>query len=242
MKEKLESIEIYCSSLEETEKKLTKIFNEVMSGNIPLKRKVELRKESLRISIGLLKTLRECLALGKKELKRDKITNSLEVAITLLLTISSMVAFFFNPLISLVLIIFAMIKSLTKMNSLKNQIDSSKEVTKEVLAKFDQVSVLMDNIDRRLSLDIKINKDTDGEVATKQIDLANDVILEYLDTGNIKEVDNDIKLYIIKLLQSDLKDEENISQVGSLEELLKIAKDKVDRETKEQGIKLVKGE
>lgn len=95
----------------------------------------------------------------------------------------------------------------------------------------------MDNIDRRLSLDIAINKETDGELTTKNIDLANDVILEYLETGSLKEIDNDTKIYVIKLLQSDLKTDEI-----NIHELLRLAKDKVDKESKEKGIKLVKGE
>ena len=95
----------------------------------------------------------------------------------------------------------------------------------------------MDNIDRRLSLDIAINKETNGELATKNIDLANDIILEYLETGSLKEIDNDTKIYVIKLLQSDLKTDEI-----NIHELLRLAKDKVDKESKEKGIKLVKGE
>ena len=123
------------------------------------------------------------------------------------------------------------------MNSLKTKLDSSKDDLDQVVAKLDQVSRLMDNIDRRLSLDIAINKETDGELATKNIDLANDIILEYLESGSLKEIDNDTKIYVIKLLQSDLKTDEI-----NIHELLRLAKDKVDKESKEKGIKLVKGE
>ena len=236
MKE-VESLEIYAKSLVDTEKELTTIFNEVMSGNLSLKRKVELRKDALRISLNLFKVLRECLVMGKKELKKEKFTNGIDVFVAMGLTISALVAFVFNPLISLVLLAFAMIKCVTKMNSLKTKLDSSKDDLEQVVAKLDQVSRLMDNIDRRLSLDIAINKETNGELATKNIDLANDIILEYLETGNLKEIDNDTKIYVIKLLQSDLKTDEI-----NIHELLRLAKDKVDKESKEKGIKLVKGE
>ena len=119
------SVKIFYKKLDEIEKDLTNIFNEVTSGKTPLKRRIELRKESLRISLDLLRTLKECIILGKKELKKDKIINTLDIVVIGVLTFGSVALFFFNPLFSLLALSFSILKNFTKLKKLKNEINES---------------------------------------------------------------------------------------------------------------------
>lgn len=240
MKHKLESLEICLEKLNETEKELTKIFNEVMTGTLSLKQKTILRKKYITLNIRLFKMLKECIVLGSKEVKLENKINIIEMILLFIATIGSMIFAFFNPLFSITALILLMAIGLLKYDSLNKQVSSSRVKEMDFKEKMEQIFTIMDNIDRRLSLDIKVSKDTDGEVTTKQIDLANDAILEYLETGNIKEVDNEVKLYVIKILQSDLKNEEYNKEENNMETLLRLAKEKVDKEELNKGVKLVK--
>lgn len=229
------SLDICLKELKNINNELTKVFNEVMSSNIPYKKRILLREKTIL----LLKKQHDLLVdsgkLSKKELKEEYVINILDVALTLGLTIGSFVIIFFNILLVIPLLGVGMLQSQIKLKSLKGKIDDSGIKIDDYIKETNQLGIMFDNVSRRLSLDLSVKKNNDLSEELDDIDLANNLIVEYLNTGIIKEASDSVRMYVIKLLQSDLKIQE-----CDFYKLLSLAKEKVLVESKEIGVTLKK--
>ena len=94
----------------------------------------------------------------------------------------------------------------------------------EIIKLTDSLNILTSNITRRLSIENDLNVGKDKNIT--EVDLANEIILKYLEDKELLDMSDNIKDCVIKLLQSDLK-----TNNSDIEELLDIAYEKNKKET-----------
>ena len=230
-----DSLEVCVEELKNINNELTKVFNEVMSNNISYNKRILLREKTILLLKKQHDLLVDSSKLGKKELREEVIINILDMAVALGLTFGGIIVIFFNILLVIPIFGLGILQSQIKLSSLKGKIDNSGGRIDDYIEETNQLGIMFDNVSRRLSLDISVNKSADLSKELEDIDLANDVIVEYINTGIIKDTNDKVRMYIIKILQSDLK-----SQECDFYKLLSLAKEKVVNETKEIGVALKK--
>jgi len=233
--------EILLIKIDELYKKLNNIFDELMlNKNINLNRKTILRKDIIKISKKYKEYITNYTKISISEFNKEKRRDFIEIIIIIMLFILSFTIVFINPLVSLLVLMIPMIYSIKNIKNIPKQMSERKKITNIICKKTDEFLILLENCNVRLSLNISIEKNNENDNSydfINNIDIANEVIIKYLNEGILEEIDELTKVIIIKILQSDLKTDSN-----NLIELLNLAKSTIEEQNLVKGESLKKNE
>lgn len=213
----------------EIEKELTPIFYELLNSNISLEKKSLLRKKTLL----LLKKGYQAIIIteeNKTNIKSDekvKIDPEKLLNIGLLVRLGGALILFFAPMVSFVIQIVGIgIEHYAR--SKNTDVDLYSE---DLIKRANELTILYGNCIRRLGIEIENVYVEDNDKKIDNMDLANEVILEYINTGNYKETNKEVEELVIKILKYDLK-----NNSVDIKELLELAKIKIEKENLKEGI------
>ena len=96
----------------------------------------------------------------------------------------------------------------------------------KLIEKIQKVNIIMYNCSTRLSLDFDLTTSEYSNEDFLDIELASDIIINYINNKEIKVETEEVKTFIIKMLQQDLK-----SDSTDLIELLNLEREKNNEET-----------
>lgn len=224
MKKERESSLDAIDAFNEANSSLSGIWEELLSNkNLSPKMRSIYRRKVLFILKKLSIKLEEANKKSGKELHETKIKGKRNILIILILVLISFITLCFNQLFSLIPLLISLNVSFKMFsNASKREIEITKNI-EEIIKLTDLVNILTSNITRRLSIENSLEVGKDNNI--KEIDLANEIILKYLEDKVLLDMDETTKNNIIKLLQSDLK-----TDINDLEELLNMASLKENEE------------
>ena len=149
-----------------------------------------------------------------------------------ILSILVLILMFINPLIALPLNLYTMHRLMKLKDQLFNKKDE--ERAKEVEQQLRTIKIIAQNCDTFMTSKYKKREERILEESIiSDINHANAILGNILYTGKIIELPDEIKFYVIKMLQDDLETKEE-----SLEELVKMAREKMSIETLNDDLEL----
>lgn len=200
-------------TLNSVDKELSEIFYELMGNNISLKKRMLLREKTLllirkaydSLSVGADKTEKELKDYDTEYAKSKKISN-----ISFAIRMIGLLFLFIKPLVSLTLQLIAIGMQHHAIKIMSNFEEPRVDLSKEVVAKGNSLSILIGNCARRLSLDVEVCSDKEDEELFDKMDIANNIIAEYVKSNTLPdEIDEITKEILVKMLKKDLKVESN---------------------------------
>lgn len=232
---KKDATEEILESLNSVDKELTEIFYELMDNNISLKKRMLLREKTLvlvrkvydSLMVELDKTEQELEDYNTEYDKSKKIAN-----ISFVIRMIGLLFLFIKPLLSLTLQLIAIGMHHHAIKKMSNFEEPKEDLAKEIVNKANSLNILIGNCARRLSLDVEVCTDKEDEELFDRMDIANNIIQEYVKTNMLSEnIDEITKEILVKMLKKDLKIESN-----DIKYLLDEASKKIKEETLKENI------
>ena len=209
----------------EADKDLSSIWNILSSdNNLSIKMRSIYRRKVLCILKKLSIKLTNANEKSKQELINTKKNAKRNLYFIIGLLIVTFIILCFNPVASLIPLFISLNISLKLFKNASNDEISITNNIGEIIKLTDSLNILTSNITRRLSIENDLNVGKDKNIT--EVDLANEIILKYLEDKELLDMSDNIKDCVIKLLQSDLK-----TNNSDIEELLDIAYEKNKKET-----------
>ena len=209
----------------EADKDLSSIWNILSSNNnLSIKMRSIYRRKVLCILKKLSIKLTNANEKSKQELINTKKNAKRNLYFIIGLLIVTFIILCFNPVASLIPLFISLNISLKLFKNASNDEISITNNIGEIIKLTDSLNILTSNITRRLSIENDLNVGKDKNIT--EVDLANEIILKYLEDKELLDMSDNIKDCVIKLLQSDLK-----TNNSNIEELLDIAYEKNKKET-----------
>lgn len=217
------------------DKELTEVFYELMSGNISLKKRMLLRDKTLL----LIRKAYESLIFGVDKTEKDlKDIEEIEekskkmAFIALIIRFIGILLLFKNPYLSLTAQFVGIGMNHYASKKLHEARDREPDYSVELVNKANSLNILIGNCSRRLSLDVDIYTEKESDELFDKMDIANNIINEYVKSNVIpQEIDDITKEILIKMLQKDLKIDSN-----NMNYLLEEASKKIKEEEKKENI------
>ena len=204
---------------------LSSIWNILSSdNNLSIKMRSIYRRKVLCILKKLSIKLTNANEKSKQELINTKKNAKRNLYFIIGLLIVTFIILCFNPVASLIPLFISLNISLKLFKNASNDEISITNNIGEIIKLTDSLNILTSNITRRLSIENDLNVGKDKNIT--EVDLANEIILKYLEDKELLDMSDNIKDCVIKLLQSDLK-----TNNSDIEELLDIAYEKKKKET-----------
>jgi len=215
-------------NLDNTYNKFSHLFDELMSmEKVTYNKKSILRKEMIEVCkdlyIYLSSDLEKVITKINNKNNRRK---SLGIAtlLNILLKILGLSFLFINPLITILVNLFSLSIDMYLFNPKRlKEIEINYD---KLIEKIQKVNIIMYNCSTRLSLDFDLTTSEYSNEDFLDIELASDIIINYINNKEIKVETEEVKTFIIKMLQQDLK-----SDSTDLIELLNLAREKNNEET-----------
>lgn len=209
----------------EADKDLSSIWNILSSdNNLSIKMRSIYRRKVLCILKKLSIKLTNANEKSKQELINTKKNAKRNLYFIIGLLIVTFITLCFNPVASLIPLFISLNISLKLFKNASNDEITITNNIGEIIKLTDSLNILTSNITRRLSIENDLNVGKDKNIT--EVDLANEIILKYLEDKELLDMSDNIKDCVIKLLQSDLK-----TNNSNIEELLDIAYEKNKKET-----------
>lgn len=209
----------------EADKDLSSIWNILSSdNNLSIKMRSIYRRKVLCILKKLSIKLTNANEKSKQELINTKKNAKRNLYFIIGLLIVTFIILCFNPVASLIPLFISLNISLKLFKNASNDEISITNNIGEIIKLTDSLNILTSNITRRLSIENDLNVGKDKNII--EVDLANEIIIKYLEDKELLDMSDNIKDCVIKLLQSDLK-----TNNSDIEELLDIAYEKNKKET-----------
>ena len=209
----------------EADKDLSSIWNILSSdNNLSIKMRSIYRRKVLCILKKLSIKLTNANEKSKQELINTKKNAKRNLYFIIGLLIVTFITLCFNPVASLIPLFISLNISLKLFKNASNDEISITNNIGEIIKLTDSLNILTSNITRRLSIENDLNVGKDKNIT--EVDLANEIIIKYLEDKELLDMSDNIKDCVIKLLQSDLK-----TNNSDIEELLDIAYEKNKKET-----------
>ena len=223
--EELHSALDVIDAFNEADKDLSSIWNILSSdNNLSIKMRSIYRRKVLCILKKLSIKLTNANEKSKQELINTKKNAKRNLYFIIGLLIVTFIILCFNPVASLIPLFISLNISLKLFKNASNDEISITNNIGEIIKLTDSLNILTSNITRRLSIENDLNVGKDKNIT--EVDLANEIILKYLEDKELLDMSDNIKDCVIKLLQSDLK-----TNNSDIEELLDIAYEKNKKET-----------
>ena len=209
----------------EADKDLSSIWNILSSdNNLSIKMRSIYRRKVLCILKKLSIKLTNANEKSKQELINTKKNAKRNLYFIIGLLIVTFIILCFNPVSSLIPLFISLNISLKLFKNASNDEITITNNIGEIIKLTDSLNILTSNITRRLSIENDLNVGKDKNIT--EVDLANEIIIKYLEDKELLDMSDNIKDCVIKLLQSDLK-----TNNSDIEELLDIAYEKNKKET-----------
>ena len=209
----------------EADKDLSSIWNILSSdNNLSIKMRSIYRRKVLCILKKLSIKLTNANEKSKQELINTKKNAKRNLYFIIGLLIVTFITLCFNPVASLIPLFISLNISLKLFKNASNDEITITNNIGEIIKLTDSLNILTSNITRRLSIENDLNVGKDKNIT--EVDLANEIIIKYLEDKELLDMSDNIKDCVIKLLQSDLK-----TNNSDIEELLDIAYEKNKKET-----------
>ena len=209
----------------EADKDLSSIWNILSSdNNLSIKMRSIYRRKVLCILKKLSIKLTNANEKSKQELINTKKNAKRNLYFIIGLLIVTFITLCFNPVASLIPLFISLNISLKLFKNASNDEIAITNNIGEIIKLTDSLNILTSNITRRLSIENDLNVGKDKNIT--EVDLANEIIIKYLEDKELLDMSDNIKDCVIKLLQSDLK-----TNNSDIEELLDIAYEKNKKET-----------
>ena len=209
----------------EADKDLSSIWNILSSdNNLSIKMRSIYRRKVLCILKKLSIKLTNANEKSKQELINTKKNAKRNLYFIIGLLIVTFITLCFNPVASLIPLFISLNISLKLFKNASNDEITITNNIGEIIKLTDSLNILTSNITRRLSIENDLNVGKDKNII--EVDLANEIIIKYLEDKELLDMSDNIKDCVIKLLQSDLK-----TNNSDIEELLDIAYEKNKKET-----------
>lgn len=209
----------------EADKDLSSIWNILSSdNNLSIKMRSIYRRKVLCILKKLSIKLTNANEKSKQELINTKKNAKRNLYFIIGLLIVTFIILCFNPVASLIPLFISLNISLKLFKNASNDEITITNNIGEIIKLTDSLNILTSNITRRLSIENDLNVGKDKNIT--EVDLANEIIIKYLEDKELLDMSDNIKDCVIKLLQSDLK-----TNNSDIEELLDIAYEKNKKET-----------
>lgn len=209
----------------EADKDLSSIWNILSSdNNLSIKMRSIYRRKVLCILKKLSIKLTNANEKSKYELINTKKNAKRNLYFIIGLLIITFIILCFNPVASLIPLFISLNISLKLFKNASNDEITITNNIGEIIKLTDSLNILTSNITRRLSIENDLNVGKDKNIT--EVDLANEIIIKYLEDKELLDMSDNIKDCVIKLLQSDLK-----TNNSDIEELLDIAYEKNKKET-----------
>lgn len=208
----------------EADKDLSSIWNILSSdNNLSIKMRSIYRRKVLCILKKLSIKLTNANEKSKQELINTKKNAKRNLYFIIGLIIVTFITLCFNPVASLIPLFISLNISLKLFKNASNDEITITNNIGEIIKLTDSLNILTSNITRRLSIENDLNVGKDKNIT--EVDLANEIIIKYLEDKELLDMSDNIKDCVIKLLQSDLK-----TNNSNIEELLDIAYEKNKKE------------
>lgn len=208
----------------EADKDLSSIWNILSSdNNLSIKMRSIYRRKVLCILKKLSIKLTNANEKSKQELINTKKNAKRNLYFIIGLIIVTFITLCFNPVASLIPLFISLNISLKLFKNASNDEIAITNNIGEIIKLTDSLNILTSNITRRLSIENDLNVGKDKNII--EVDLANEIIIKYLEDKELLDMSDNIKDCVIKLLQSDLK-----TNNSNIEELLDIAYEKNKKE------------
>ena len=209
----------------EADKDLSSIWNILSSdNNLSIKMRSIYRRKVLCILKKLSIKLTNANEKSKQELINTKKNANRNLYFIIGLLIVTFNILCFNPVASLIPLFISLNISLKLFKNASNDEITITNNIGKIIKLTDSLNILTSNITRRLSIENDLNVGKDKNIT--EVDLANEIIIKYLEDKELLDMSDNIKDCVIKLLQSDLK-----TNNSDIEELLDIAHEKNKKET-----------
>lgn len=209
----------------EADKDLSSIWNILSSdNNLSIKMRSIYRRKVLCILKNLSIKLTNANEKSKQELINTKKNAKRNLYFIIGLLIVTFITLCFNPVASLIPLFISLNISLKLFKNASNDEITITNNIGEIIKLTDSLNILTSNITRRLSIENDLNVGKDKNIT--EVDLANEIIIKYLEDKELLDMSDNIKDCVIKLLQNDLK-----TNNSDIEELLDIAYEKNKKET-----------
>jgi len=208
--------------LSEVENQISKIYYNIMSSNEISVYKEQLLSTKLNLLAFKIESISNSIIYYKK-LETKKIVK--KIILTILLEIISFVMIFISLAVSLIM---QPIILLSAVKIIGDYISNDEEkLNARIIERLTEIRNIANNCDTFMTAKITKREERLSEQRMKlkaeslDVDLANEYLGNYINTGELPEISDNIKETLIKMLQEDLETEES-----DLEALLSLASDK----------------
>jgi len=175
-------------TLEEIEKELIVIWDELLDNkNISVEKRSQYRKTIISLMDNLENVIKESTYECTSDIVSSRKNMKKYFILTQLVNLIAISLLFINPYIGLIVMLINTFKSYKFKTNFIEENDKKTEKYEEIAQKANELLILTGNCCRRLNLEFKIDEEHNKTNPKDEIQLANNIILEYIKTGTIKE-------------------------------------------------------